>query len=215
MHVVRFDRREAEALVEATSLLASVAMGQLGEIAQIWRMRRDAAELRWGSETLKLAWRAVGGLPRGAYFDVGDRRVPEAAKAAWDVYKAIRHRMAWEESPEGGVAQAFKTPRPVASAAMPSLSGDREAGYELSAEAAHVEACSAALELRERIDALDFAAVLAWLPMPSNREAALSALRSAADRLGGRTGAATDCLAARRSLAEALKGADAARSFGI
>jgi hypothetical protein len=206
-HEIKLDRQEAEALIEAAALHAAVAMGQLGEIAMLWRLRRDPTAVRQAGASLKAAWRAIGGRPGLEYFRIEDARVPQAAKAAWDVYKLMRHRLAWEDQPEGGVAPCFKPPVATSSSPLPQLSGDAGCGYRLAVDRQQLGACLAALELRERLERLDFEAVLAWLPEPRNAWTATRMLRAAASELAERTAAAPPAaLAVTQSLAGALKG---------
>ena len=206
-HDIKLDRQEAEALIEAASLHAAVAMGQLGEIAALWRLRRDPGAVRQAGATLKAAWRAIGGRPGLEYFRIEDPRVPQAAKAAWDIYKVMRHRLAWEDQPQGGVAACFKPPVATSASPLPQFSGDAASGYRLSVDKAQLAACLAALELRERLERLDFAAVLSLLPEPRNVWTATRMLHAAANELAERTAAPPPAaLAATQSLAGALKG---------
>jgi hypothetical protein len=50
------------------------------------------------------------GLPRNAYHGIFSDKIPDEARVAWDLHQVIRHRLSWDDQPEGGITVNFDTP---------------------------------------------------------------------------------------------------------
>ena len=97
-------REQAQAVMDATELLARLEIGQFKEIC--WKMldrfngpdgfdsaRRDRAE-----QYLDAACCMIFGMKDG-WPDIGEKSIQH--ERCWAVYTTIRHALAWHDHPEG------------------------------------------------------------------------------------------------------------------
>lgn len=116
--VVELTREQAQAVMDATELLARLEIGQFEEIT--WKMLdRFRSKDKDGKPTfddqsrelanayLKSACLAVFGVKNG-WPDVGDKSIQH--QRCWAVYSTIRHALAWHDHPEGGEGVSFYEP---------------------------------------------------------------------------------------------------------
>ena len=103
------------ALLKATEFHERVAMGQFREIVQavdpehkLSRQSRDAAEM-----LLMVAKRFL--LPDlrddHAYWGIHSKEIHDDNRVLYDVLQVVRHRLAWDRHPEGGMTINFDEPR--------------------------------------------------------------------------------------------------------
>ena len=111
--------RQAQILTEALDLFSRIGMGQFGEIGyilsvyqnkntsedsytkinkidEIRRLAREAANIWMGSS--------------GSYHGITSDNISDVFRVAWDLQQVIRHRLAWDRSPSGGLQVNFDTP---------------------------------------------------------------------------------------------------------
>ena len=124
---------QAQALVESLDLYARIRIGQLEMLTEMARMDEiphkealSVSERIERTEQAEVLLREVKqlltGLPTNASFGILGEKAPEMARVAWGLQKAIRHRLAWDRRPEGGLGVHFddpsllhSTPDPIAS----------------------------------------------------------------------------------------------------
>ena len=107
-------REQAQAVMDATELLARLEIGQFKEIC--WKMlnrfngadgfdskRRDRAE-----EYLDAACHEVFGVNEYGRPNIDKKSIRH--QRCWAVYATIRHALAWHDHPEGGVTVNFDKP---------------------------------------------------------------------------------------------------------
>jgi len=120
-YVLTLTPEQARVVSRACELFTRLHIGQLNELT--WELldlsRKDFCECRDAAEPLLLMIRRLYFpdliLP-GASYGVGKNLVSDRA---WDVYQVIRHALAWQEHPEGGVTVDFHTPFSVANEPLP------------------------------------------------------------------------------------------------
>lgn len=116
--IVELTREQAQAVMDATELLARLEIGQFNEIT--WKMlNRFEGKDRDGKRTfdsrsrdladayLKSACLAIFGV-RDGWPDIGEASIQH--KRCWAVYATIRHALAWHDHPEGGDTVNFDKP---------------------------------------------------------------------------------------------------------
>lgn len=107
-------REQAQAVMDATELLARLEIGQFKEIC--WKMldrfngddgfdshRRDQAEAY-----LDAACMTVFGTDESGWPKIGGKSMQH--HRCWAVYATIRHALAWHDHPEGGDTVDFGEP---------------------------------------------------------------------------------------------------------
>lgn len=117
-YLLRVSRRQARLIQSALDLVSRLHMGQLREVADFLPAIRSDGDERirqhHAAESLLEAVKEVvfPELPRNGYHGIHSPKIPEDARVAWDLCRAIRHRLAWEERPEGDAWQVdFDQPR--------------------------------------------------------------------------------------------------------
>ena len=116
--IVELTREQAQAVMDATELLARLEIGQFDEVS--WKLLHHfEGKDRDGKRTfdghsrdladayLKCACFATFGVKNG-WPDIGDKTIQH--KRCWTVYSAIRHALAWHDHPEGGITVNFNKP---------------------------------------------------------------------------------------------------------
>ena len=131
MKKVQLEMTEAQArkTLVALDLFYRIHMGQLGEI--LYNLNQSPAydDVKIDREHCeRIMWELrahlfpdLGGA-HGAFLGIRSEKVPEHAKTVCDVYQAIRHAMAWDRSPEGGITVDFDKPTKFGSEPMPTCS---------------------------------------------------------------------------------------------
>jgi hypothetical protein len=109
----------AHIVVDALDLYSRVGLGQLDEISSLARFglltnadgnapSEDA--LDDAEAYLKQAKRSLFGFESNASHGIFSPKVNERFRTAWGVLKAIRHRLAWDRTPAGGIQVSFDEP---------------------------------------------------------------------------------------------------------
>ena len=123
----------AQVLVDALDLYSRIGMGQLGEIAHLARfgmLKTQCGEapqierIEDAKHRLDQATEVLFGFPPGASHGIHSPNVHDSFKTAWALQKAVRHRLAWDRSPQGGLGVQFDEPGPAAQNIRVSSSDD-------------------------------------------------------------------------------------------
>lgn len=117
MYTLTLSKEQAEVVSRATEFLARVQMGQLEDV---YYQLLDGQKLKDLHRTQQQTVRqllADAALiitgHRGATLGIHTEAVPDSARTAWDIYQVVRHVLAWERQPEGGIQVSFDEPRSV------------------------------------------------------------------------------------------------------
>ena len=115
---LRMSREIASAVVESLDLASRIGIGQFEEIANIaqWELcdrngkppshaAIDAARRELGNIKRLL----IGMEPNASHGILSDK-VNVQFKRAWDVKKALEHRLSWDRTPEGSIGVNFDEP---------------------------------------------------------------------------------------------------------
>lgn len=121
---------QARTLVDALDLFSRIQMGQLEEIMNMARMgsipHRDDQDVSARIEEIEEAEpllhevkRLLTGHSPNASFGIFGNKTPESARVAYEIQRAIRHRLAWDRQPEGGMGVDFDDPDSLRSTGQP------------------------------------------------------------------------------------------------
>jgi hypothetical protein len=105
----------------ATEIYSRIHMGQLDCIA-CPNLVDDCTNMCKLSNALRDLEPLVTGLGKNLYYGIESRKVSERAKIAWDLYQVVRHRMAWDMHPKGGLGVCYDEPYQVAKEKLPTMS---------------------------------------------------------------------------------------------
>lgn len=102
------DKRTTWAVRESLELYTRLGIGQLEEIRQEVSMRHSGDRVPFEKldrldEMVAAFKRITTGMSSNASFGIYNPRVPEHITKAWALMRAIRHRLAWDQTPEGSL----------------------------------------------------------------------------------------------------------------
>lgn len=116
--VLKMSREQAQAVMDATELLARLEIGQFEEVS--WKLIEhfrgrdkngkptfDDRARDLANAYLKSACFAVFGVKNG-WPDIGEKSIQH--QRCWAVYATIRHALAWHDHPEGGDTVDYTAP---------------------------------------------------------------------------------------------------------
>lgn len=106
-----FKREEGDILVEALDFYSRIGIGQLNEIGSILSLY-DAIKIDYSkSEEIFAKMKLeIFNLQSNEFFGIFHKKVPDFYKVAWDLKQVIRHRLAWDSNPKGGIGVSFDVP---------------------------------------------------------------------------------------------------------
>lgn len=114
MYTLTVSKEQAEVISRATEFLARIQMGQLEDVyyqlldGQKFKNMQHT-EQQSVRQLLADAALIVTGH-RGATLGMHTQNVPDSARTSWDIYQVIRHVLAWEDHPQGGIQVDFHEP---------------------------------------------------------------------------------------------------------
>jgi hypothetical protein len=118
-NLVGLSEKQAEVLSDAAEFLCRVGMGQLDAVMNMARfggITGKAGEpigfdqLDEGDRLVNQLQLVLTGYPSNASKGIGNEHTPAAAKIAFELHKALRHRLAWDRNPQGGHGVHFDDP---------------------------------------------------------------------------------------------------------
>jgi hypothetical protein len=109
----------ARIVVDALDMYSRIGLGQLDEIVSLGRFglltnakgeKPSADALEDAEYHLAQAKQALFGYAPNASHGIFSDKVAERFRTAWGALKAIRHRLAWDRTPTGGIQVSFDEP---------------------------------------------------------------------------------------------------------
>lgn len=126
----------ARIMVEALDTYTRIGMGQLEDIVSMGRFgilknsqgqAPSYDDLDDAEQHFNAAKKSLFGFPSNASHGIFSDKVAERFRTTWGVMKALRHRLAWDRTPEGGFQTSFDEPmRGEAPAGVTVTSGSAE-----------------------------------------------------------------------------------------
>lgn len=119
--VLEIDRKTADNVQRALEFYARMVAGQFEELLSLARFEllRDAQgqltpvqDIEDCEPLVRALKHQLLKLPANAHLGVFSPHLHPSAKAAWTVSSAIRHRLAWDRTPQGGLGVAHDEPLP-------------------------------------------------------------------------------------------------------
>jgi len=111
MYTLTLNEKQAEVLVAALDLYTRIGIGQFEEIVNVYdRAAKLPLVIRDGMRNgLNFAKQLVGHPKNGSY-GIHHPDVDDDFRASYDLKQVIRHRLAWDRAPKGGVQVDFDEP---------------------------------------------------------------------------------------------------------
>lgn len=115
-YLLEVSARQARTIVQAMDLMARVGMGDIGEVMQY--VPEPSHHPRYSDEDIKARDYARSLLREAQknllgmwhHYGLTNREVCEAARIAWDIKQVVRHKLAWDRDPNGGITVDFNEP---------------------------------------------------------------------------------------------------------
>ena len=115
-YLIELTEGQVRVVNNALDLYSRIWMGQIEEPFSILRLftgrypktRDDERSVREALETLKRVF--FPELSQNAYHGIFSPETDEQAKIAWEIYQALRNKLAWTNYPEGGFTVDFNEP---------------------------------------------------------------------------------------------------------
>jgi len=119
MVIVKMTEEQANVVLKALDLYSRLHLGQFREIQTIWQ-----TNYLWAKETLKELKKQLTGLEENEYHSICAEYVSQNAKIAYDILQTIRHRMAWDKNPNGGLTVDYDEPLNVSNLPLPEVKSE-------------------------------------------------------------------------------------------
>lgn len=102
---------QAEHISRALETYARLGIGQLEACDNaLWHFAEKEKVLFFKiGEALKKV-KPILGLQENSSHGILSKEVPDMFRSCWDMYQVIRHKISWDEHPEGGNGVNFRTP---------------------------------------------------------------------------------------------------------
>lgn len=102
MYKITVTDEQAAVIRNALEFYARMGMGQFTEILHLtYRKDVSSADRQDARELLDRVHKLLTKLPANAYNGILQDEVDDFFRVAWEVMQTIRHRLAWDECPEG------------------------------------------------------------------------------------------------------------------
>lgn len=103
--------KQADLIVRALDFYERVGgLGQLEVVTEPWIFRCGADKLEDARRALAQAKFHLTGFGYGASYGIYSPEVPDEHRVAYDLQQVIRHRLAWDRTPLGGMGVWFDRP---------------------------------------------------------------------------------------------------------
>ena len=104
---------QGKILINALNLLSRISIGQIREIDTFFRFRKpmefkNQQEVEILVGQLKKA--IFPELPDDGFISIAGKNASEEAQVAWEMLQSIRHTIAWDENPKGGMTVEYDIP---------------------------------------------------------------------------------------------------------
>lgn len=117
------DEAQARILVAALDLYLRIGIGQFTEVVRVYNYewKTPIPMVDKLVDAMNYAKRIVGFGPGGSY-GIHSPDVHDVFRRAFDIQRVIRHRLAFDRTPEGGFGVDFDEPRQIGELPLPTVS---------------------------------------------------------------------------------------------
>lgn len=111
--------KQAQVVTDALELVMRIGMGQLEYLMEFIRFGGmlgpngtplDLDLLDKGDKIMEQLKPLLTGFPMNASKGIGNAKLPPATPIAYEIFKVVRHTLAWDRNPEGGMGVHFDDP---------------------------------------------------------------------------------------------------------
>lgn len=118
---------QARVLVSALDFFTRIGIGQIEEISHGiyvfgWNYPNEWMEqFNEVREILDEIKFNLIGMPPNASYGIHSPEIPDEIRMAYDIQQVIRHRLAWDQEPNGGITIDFDKPMQCSTVALPTI----------------------------------------------------------------------------------------------
>jgi hypothetical protein len=124
---ITVDEHQARILVAALDLYTRIGIGQFTEIVRVYNYewKTPVPVVDRLVDAMNAAKQVIGFGP-GASYGIHSPDVHDVFRRAYDIQCVIRHRLAFDRTPEGGLGVDFDTPRQIGELPLPTIKEEEE-----------------------------------------------------------------------------------------
>lgn len=111
-YTLAITEEQARVLVNACDFFSRIGIGQLDRVLDEFRFSKDVSpeKLDEARKFIDHAKFLLTGFPPNASHGIRSPQVKDIYRVAYDLQQVIRHRLAWDAKPEGGIGVHFDEP---------------------------------------------------------------------------------------------------------
>ena len=127
MYNLKLNEAQMRVIEKALDFYSRILCGQIEEVDRV--LMYDARQvshrscLYWHLEDFKKA--AFPELGVHTSYAIGSPETPEGAKIAYDIQQVVRHVLAWDIHPEGGILVSFQEPEQLSKEPLPKAEAEK------------------------------------------------------------------------------------------
>jgi hypothetical protein len=123
---LRLTEEQCRVILKSAEFYGRLALGQIKTAIDVYYGFRNKV----GGHTVQLdrynyhcgeLKSALTGLNANESYGIFNKEVDDSARVAWDIQQVVRHRLAWDRTPEGGYTVDFGTPMKSSQEPLPSI----------------------------------------------------------------------------------------------
>lgn len=121
-YTLTVNERQAQIIAAALDLYSRIGIGQFEEVLQVYdplaKLDLQTRErIRAGLNIAKVE----AGHPTSGSYGITNSAVDDQFRVAYDVRQVVRHRLAFDRQPQGGMGVDFDTPHPTGAEPLASI----------------------------------------------------------------------------------------------
>ena len=127
-YTLTMSEEQSQLLVKALDLYSRIGIGQFEEILDVYDPlhRLVPVEAKDTARKLLDSVKAVYGHPANGSHGIHNPEVRDEFRAAYDIQRVVRHRLAFDRHPEGGFQVNFDEPWQISERPLPSIKSEDE-----------------------------------------------------------------------------------------
>lgn len=110
MYKIEMNRKQVETIMKALDTFSRLKCGQLNELVNLYYdklFKGDFSRDEFEYKVIELKGILFKDLNPYASYGIAGKDAPEDSQIAFDIYQALRNRLAFDDHPEGGITVDF------------------------------------------------------------------------------------------------------------
>lgn len=113
---------QARIIHDALDLYTRIGIGQFENVLEVYdRGCRLKPEQRHAIRESLLCAKTAAGHPRNGSWGIHHVKVADRFRSAYDIQQVVRHQIAWDHNPKGGIQVQFDRPQQTSDSPLPTI----------------------------------------------------------------------------------------------